>query len=199
MRRVLFFRVYDVLPARLPELERDAREFTANRTWRGDQFWLATPQTTDLFTAEYFRHALEEEGPALSAAGFLRLLGDETDAIASLYFLNDVSQRFHGRAVLKDDENPIAKLRHLDIRQGRLPSGMPIDDVLAARPVIKKLEGEAITFYPPTYRPNPYFRRDKPGMWGFSLKGGIRDFAPSFLEAEAEAMRIYRGFRRLGQ
>jgi hypothetical protein len=199
MRRVLFFRVYDVLPARLPELERDVREFAASRAWRGDQFWLATPHTTDLFTAEYFRHAREEEGEALSAAGFLRLLGDETDAIASLYFLNDVSQRFHGRAVLKDEENPIAKLRHLDIRQGKLPSGMPIEDVLAARPVIKKLEGEAITFYPPTYRPNPYFRRDKPGMWGFSLKGGIRDFAPSFLEAEAEAMRIYRGFRRLGQ
>ena len=199
MRRVLFFRVYDVLPARLPELERAARDFAGSRAWRGDQFWLATQNTTDLFTAEYFRHALEEEGPGLSAAGFLRLLGDETDAIASLYFLNDVSQRFHGRSVLNDDENPIAKLRHLDIRQGKLPSGMPIEDVLAARPVIKKLEGEAITFYPPTYRPNPYFRRDKPGMWGFSLKGGIRDFAPSFLEAEAEAMRIYRGFRRLGQ
>jgi hypothetical protein len=73
---------------------------------------------------------------------------------------------------------------------------MPIEDVLAARPVIKKMEGEPITFYPPTYRPNAYFRRDKPGMWGFSLRG-IRDFAPSFLEAEAEAMRIYRGFRRL--
>src|SRR5256884_4636364 len=71
-----------------------------------------------------------------------------------------------------------------------------IEDVLAARPVLKKMEGEPITFYPPTYRPNPYFRRDKPGMWGFSLRG-IRDFAPSFLAAEAEAMRIYRGFRRL--
>ena len=199
MRRVLFFRVYEVQPARLPELERDAHDFAGSRAWRGDHFWLATPATTDLFSAEYFRHAREEEGPTLSAAGFLRLLGDETDAIASLYFLNDVSQRFHSRALLKDDENPIAKLRHLDIRQGKLPSGMPIEDVLAARPVIKKLEGEAITFYPPTYRPNPYFRRDKPGMWGFSLKGGIRDFAPSFLEAEAEAMRIYRGFRRLGQ
>jgi hypothetical protein len=145
---------------------------------------------------EFFRHARNEAGPALSAAGFLRLLGDETDAIATLYFLNDVSQRFHARALLHDEENPIAKLRHLDIRQGRLPSGMPIEDVLAARPVIKKMEGEPITFYPPTYRPNSYFRRDKPGMWGFSLKG-IRDFAPSFLEAEAEAMRIYRGFRRL--
>ncbi|HEY0492025.1 MAG TPA: hypothetical protein VGD57_00965 [Candidatus Dormibacteraeota bacterium] len=196
---MLFSRVYDVLPARLPELERDTHDFATSRAWRGDQFWLATPNTKDLFTAEYYRHAREEEGPELSAAGFLRLLGDETDAIASLYFLNDVSQRFHGRAILKDEENPIAKLRYLDIRQGKLPSGMPIEDVLAARPVIKKLEGEAITFYPPTYRPNPYFRRDKPGMWGFSLKGGIRDFAPSFLEAEAEAMRIYRGFRRLGQ
>jgi len=197
MRRVLFFRVYDVLPARLPELERDTRDFARSRAWRGDPFWLATTQTTSLFEAEYFRHAGEEEGPSLSGAGFIRLLGDETDAIASLYFLNDVSQRFHARAVLKDEENPIAKLRQLDIRQGRLPSGMPIDDVLAARPVIKKMEDEAITFYPPTYRPNPYFRRDKPGMWGFSLKGGIRDFAPSFLEAEAEAMRIYRGFRHI--
>jgi hypothetical protein len=197
MRRVLFFRVHDLLPARLPELERDTSDFARSRAWRGDAFWLATANTTDLFMAEYFRYAQEEEGPSLAAAGFLRLLGDETDAIASLYFLNDVSQRFHARAILKDEENPIAKLRHLDIRQGRLPSGMPIEDVLAARPVIKKMEGEAITFYPPTYRPNPYFRRDKPGMWGFSLRGGIRDFAPTFLEAEAEALRIYRGFRHI--
>lgn len=198
MRRVIFYRLYDVLPARLPELERDTRDFGRSRAWRGDSFWLATPHTTDLFHGEYFRHARDEEGENLSAAGFLRLLGDETDAIATLYFLNDASQRFHARAILKDEENPIAKLRDLEITQGRLPSGMPIEDVLAARPVIKKMEGEAITFYPPTYRPNPYFRRDKPGMWGFSLKGGIRDFAPSFLEAEAEAMRIYRGFRQLG-
>jgi hypothetical protein len=196
MRRVLFSRLYDVAPARLAELEKDARVFSRSRAWRGDAFWLATENTTDLFAMEYFRHARNEEGPGLSAAGFLRLLGDETDAIATLYFMNDVSQRFHGRALLKDEENPIAKLRYLDIRQGRLPSGMPIEDVLAARPVIKKMEGEPITFYPPTYRPNPYFRRDKPGMWGFSLRG-IRDFAPSFLEAEAEALRIYRGFRRL--
>jgi hypothetical protein len=196
MRRVLFYRLYDVVPARLAELENEARAFTRSRAWRGDAFWLANENTTELFAMEYFRHLRNEEGPALSAAGFLRLLGDETDAIATLYFLNDISQRFHARAALQDEENPIAKLRHLDIRQGRLPSGMPIEDVLAARPVIKKMEGEPITFYPPTYRPNSYFRRDKPGMWGFSLKG-IRDFAPSFLEAEAEAMRIYRGFRQL--
>src|ERR1700736_852231 len=134
MRRVLFYRLYDVLPARLAELEKDARAF-----------WLASDNTTDLFAMEYFRHARNEEGPALSAAGFLRMLGDETDAIATLYFMNDVSQRFHARALLKDEENPIAKLRHLEIRQGRLPSGMPIEDVLAARPVIKKMEGAPIT------------------------------------------------------
>jgi hypothetical protein len=98
-------------------------------------------------------------------------MGDETDALATLYFLNDCTQRFHGRAQLKDEENPIAKLRFLDIRQGKLPSGMPIEDVLAARPVIKRLNGGAITFYPPTYRPNSYFRRDKPGMWGLDLRG----------------------------
>jgi hypothetical protein len=196
MRRVLFYRLHDVAPTRLAELEKDAHAFARFRSWRGDAFWLASEMSTDLFAMEYFRHARNDEGPSLSAAGFLRLLGDETDAIATLYFLNDAAQRFHARATLKDDENPIAKLRYLEIRQGRLPSGMPIEDVLAARPVIKKMEGEPITFYPPTYRPNAYFRRDKPGMWGFSLKG-IRDFAPSFLEAEAEALRIYRGFRRL--
>ena len=98
MRRVLFYRLYDVVPARLAELEDEAHAFTRSRAWRGDAFWLATENTTDLFAMEYFRHLRNEEGPTLSAAGFLRLLGDETDAIATLYFLNDISQRFHARA-----------------------------------------------------------------------------------------------------
>src|ERR1700737_2706888 len=139
MRRVLFYRLYDVVPARLAELEKDAHAFARSRAWRGDAFWLASDHSTDLFAMEYFRHARNEEGSALSAAGFLRLLGDETDAIATLYFLNDVSQRFHARAILKDEENPIAKLRQLDIRQGRLPSGMPIGDVLGAPTGIKQV------------------------------------------------------------
>ncbi len=196
MRRVLFYRLYDVSPAQLPDLERDAQTFADGRDWRGDRFWIATPLSTELFGMEYFRHARNEEGPSLSAAGFLKLQGDETDALATLYFLHDVSGRMEVRAQLRDEENPIAKLRFLELRRGRLASGMPVEDVLAARPVIKRMAKGAITFYPPTYRPNSYFRRDKPGMWGFSLEG-VRDFAPSFLEAEAEAMRIYRGFRRL--
>src|SRR5436305_4402035 len=185
MRRVLFYRLYNVDPARLAELERDARAFSRSRAWRGDAFWVATENTTDLFAMEYFRHSRNEEGPEPSAADFLRMLGDETDAIATLYFLNDAAQRFHARASLKDDENPIAKLRFLEIRQGRLPSGMPIEHGPAARPVIKKMEGEPITCYPPTYRPNSYFRRDTRGMRGFSRKGS-RDFPPSFLAAEPQ-------------
>src|SRR5260370_12355923 len=159
MRRVLFSRFYDVVSARLGELDEEARAFTGRRAWRGDAFWLATENTTDLFAMEYFRQLRNEEGPNLSAAGFWRLLGDETDAIATLYFLNDISQRFHARASLEDEENPIAKLRHLEIRQGRLPSGMPIAAVLASRPVIKKIEGEPITFYPPTSHPTSHFHR----------------------------------------
>ncbi|HYM50943.1 MAG TPA: hypothetical protein VET65_10295 [Candidatus Limnocylindrales bacterium] len=196
MRRVFFYRLYDIEPARLPQLEAEAQAFSRSRDWRGDRFWLATSRSTDLFSMEYFRHARNEEGPALAAAGFLRLQGDETDAIATLYFLNDCSQQYHARAWIHDEDNPIAKLRHIEIRQGRLPSGMPIEDVLAARPVIKRMRDGAITFYPPTFHPNPYYRRDKPGMWGFSLQG-MRDFAATFLEAEAEAMRIYRGLGRL--
>jgi hypothetical protein len=196
--RLIFYRLYDVSPPRLEELVSDVRSFSQSREWRGDRFWLATLQSTDLFGMEYFRHARAEEGPNLSGASFLKMQGDETDAIATLYFLNDCTQRFHARATLRDEDNPIAKLRYLEIRQGRLPSGMPIDDALAARPVVKKMRGGSITFYPPTYRPNSMFRYNRPGMWGFSLEG-MRDFAPSFLEAEAEAMRIYRGLGRLGR
>src|SRR6202165_6031041 len=123
MRRVLFYRLYDVVPTRLAELEKDASAFSHSRAWRGDAFWLATENTTDLFAMEYFRHARNEEGANRPAAAFLRLLGDETDAIATLYFMNDVSQRFHGRAVLRDEENPIAKLRPLDNRPGTPPLG----------------------------------------------------------------------------
>ena len=202
MGRVIHVRVWGLEAEDREAFHGRFRKLAELREWRGDVPWLADARSRDLFSMEFFRHAqVSAEAAAaalgpLSAAGFVRLRGDETDALALLFVLRDLSERFGATITIRDPDNPIAKLRHLDIRQGRLPSGMPIEDVLAARPVIKKMEGEPITFYPPTYRPNPYFRRDKPGMWGFSLRG-IRDFAPSFLEAEAEAMRIYRGFRRL--
>ncbi len=196
MGRVLFHRIYGVDPAALKELHAEAERFAAARDWRGERFWISSAHSRDLFRMEYFRHAREDEGATLSAAGFLKLGGDETDALAALFFLAGASGAFKARVSLKDEENPIAKLRYLEFRSGQLPSGSPLDTVLAARPVVKRLEGGAITFYPPTFRPHSFYRQQQPGWWGFSL-AGLRDFAPSFLEAEAEAMRIYRGFRRL--
>ncbi len=196
MKRVLFYRIYGVPLEALEELVAEAERFAGARDWRGERFWIASARSRDLFGMEYFRHARNEEGSTLSAAGFFKHGGDETDALAILFFLAGVSTAWRVRVSLHDDENPIAKLRHVEFRNGQLPSGSPPETVLAARPVIKRLEGGAITFYPPTFRPHSYYRQGQPGWWGFSL-AGMRDFAPSFLEAEAEAMRIYRGFRRL--
>lgn len=195
MKRILFYRIYGVTPTALEELHAHAERFAGARDWRGEPFWIASAHSRDLFGMEYFRHARADDG-ALSASGFRKHGGDETDALAILFFLAEVSAHFQARVSLKDEDNPIAKLRHLEFHSGRLPSGLALDAVLAARPVIKRLEGAAITFYPPTFRPHSFYRTAQPGWWGFSL-AGMRDFAPSFLEAEAEAMRIYRGFRRL--
>ncbi len=197
MKRVLFYHIYGVDGGALEDLHADADRFAGARDWRGERFWLASPLSKDLFSMEYFRHARNAEGSSLTAAGFRQHGGDETDALAILFFLEHVSLAFQARVSLKDDDNPIAKLRYVEFRGGLLPSGSPLDAVLAARPVIKRLEGAAITFYPPTFRPHSFYRQQQPGWWGFSL-AGMRDFAPSFLEAEAEAMRIYRGFRHLG-
>src|SRR5205807_2014387 len=105
-------------------------ELADTREWRGDRPWLADKLSRDLFSMEFFRHAATaaiaespDAGP-LSAAGFLRLDRDETDALALLFALRDLSQRF-------------------------------------------------------------------------GVRVGMRDSAPDFLEAEAEAMRIYRGLRFL--
>src|SRR5216684_2859799 len=59
---------------------------------------------------------------------------------------------------------------------------------------MKKVEGERIFFYPPTFRlhsqgpPSP--------EWAYALCG-IRAYAPTLLEAEQEALKILRGFGHL--
>jgi len=70
-----------------------------------------------------------------------------------------------------------------------------------ARPINKRMPGAVIEMYPPralgsafgTLEGRDRERRD----WGFRVHG-MRDSRPGFLEAEAEAMRIYRGLRFLG-
>ena len=194
MRRVLHYRL-----ARLPEprLERVHAQFealAAARTWRCDPPWIASPYSRGLFEMEYFRH-LKNEDNEVSAAGFVKMAGDETDALILATFLRDLSAEHGINSSMSDQDHPLAKLRRLEFQSGRLPNGQALEDVLAKRPVIKKVEGEKIFFYPPTFRlhsqgpPSP--------DWAYSLCG-IRAYASTLMEAEQEALKILRGFGHLG-
>jgi hypothetical protein len=138
---------------------------------------------------------MTDEGRELSAAGFMKLAGDETDALIIAIFMRDLSTEYGVRTSIRDEDHPLAKLRRLEFDCGRLPTGQSLEDVLAKRPVIKKVEGERIFFYPPTFRlhsqgpPSP--------EWAYALCG-IRAYAPTLLEAEQEALKILRGFGHLG-
>lgn len=206
MGRVIHIRIHGLEPTQHEALRRRFDDLAATRDWRGDRPWLADAQTADLFESLFFddaRRAAERDaaelGP-LSAAGFVRLKGDETDALALLFILRDLSERHDAHLQLRDPDNPIAKLRHIDLDRGRLPDGAQLEAVLVARPIYKRLPGAVIEMYPPralgsafgTVEATDEQRRN----WSF-LVHGMRATAPTFLEAEAEAMRIYRGLRFL--
>jgi len=80
---------------------------------------------------EYFRHLKSEEGKDLSAAAFVKMTGDETDALIMTIFMRDLSAEYGIRASIRDEDHPLAKLRRLDFELGRLPSGQSLEDVLA--------------------------------------------------------------------
>lgn len=195
MARVLHYRLYGLPDHRLDRLHEQFAALGDVRGWRCGTPWIASRQSRGLFEMEYFRHLRNEEGSQLSAAGFVKMAGDETDALIITIFLRDLSAEHGIRTSIRDEDHPLAKLRHLDFRFGRLPSGQSLEDVLAKRPVIKKVEGERILFYPPTFRlhsmspPSP--------EWAYALCG-MRAYAPTLLEAEQEALKILRGFGHLG-
>jgi hypothetical protein len=143
---------------------------------------------------EFFRHLRAEEPPDLSAAGFVKMAGDETDALILTIFMRDLSREHAARAVILDEDHPLAKLRRLEFVSGRLPGGASLEDVLAKRPVIKKVQGERIFFYPPTFRLHSQGPLNQ--TWAYALCG-MRAFAPTLLEAEREALKILRGFGHL--
>jgi hypothetical protein len=144
---------------------------------------------------EYFRHLRGDDHSEVSAAGFAKMAGDETDALIITIFMRDLSAEYGIRTSIMDEDHPLAKLRRLAFESGRLPTGQALEDVLAKRPVIKKVQGERIFFYPPTFRlhsqgpPSP--------EWAYALCG-IRAYAPTLMEAEQEALKILRGFGHLG-
>jgi len=195
MRRVLHYRLHGLPEQRLERVHAQFEALAAARTWRCGTPWVASARSTGLFEMEYFRHMRIEEKENLSAAGFVKMAGDETDALIITIFMRDLSAEYAIRVAMKDEDHPLAKLRRLEFHNGRLPSGQSLEDVLAKRPVIKKVEGERIFFYPPTFRlhsqgpPSP--------EWAYALCG-IRAYAPTLLEAEQEALKILRGFGHLG-
>ena len=195
MARVLHHRLHGLPDGRLERVEDQFQELAAGREWRSEAAWIATARSASLFESEYFRHQVIEAGPDVAAAGFLKMKGDETDALVLLFFLRDLSSEYGVRAVWLDEENPLLKLRFLEFRKGLLPTGQTLEDHFAKRPIIKKVHGQAIQFYPPGYR--PFAQAAANERWGYSLHG-LRAYAPSLLEAEHEAMKILRGLRHLG-
>jgi hypothetical protein len=195
VRRVLHYRLYGLPERRLGRIHEQFEALAAARTWRADTPWVASARSTGLFEMEFFRHARLEDTRDLSAAGFVKMGGDETDALIIAIFMRDLSAEYGIKVAMKDEDHPLAKLRRLEFHKGRLPNGLSLEDVLAKRPVIKKVEGERILFYPPTFRlhsqgpPSP--------EWAYALCG-IRAYAPTLLEAEQEALKILRGFGHLG-
>jgi hypothetical protein len=195
MQRVLHYRLNGLPEQRLERVHEQFEALAAARTWHCDAPWVASARSTGLFEMEFFRHLRIEDKGDLSAAGFVKMAGDETDALIMTIFMRDLSAEYGIRVAMKDEDHPLAKLRRLEFQKGRLPSGRSLEDVLAKRPVIKKVEGERIFFYPPTFRlhsqgpPSP--------EWAYALCG-IRAYAPTLLEAEQEALKILRGFGHLG-
>jgi hypothetical protein len=194
MARVFHYRMYALPEHRLERVHEQFDALAEARVWRSERPWIASSQSRGLFEMEYFRHLKNDEGRELSAAGFLKPAGDETDALIMSIFIRDLSAEYGVGTAIRDPDHPLAKLRHLDFNHGRLPSGQSLEDVLAKRPVIKKVEGQPILFYPPTFRlhsmspPSP--------EWAYALCG-IRAYAPTLLEAEQEALKILRGFGHL--
>jgi hypothetical protein len=198
MGRVLFMRLTNPGRGDAADWVDAVEDFAASRSWRAEPMWLATDASRGLFEMEYLRHLrLDSEEPVFGA-GFVRLAGDETDALAVCFGLLRLTLKMGGRAVVADTDNPIRKQRQLALVEGQVSGPQSIDEVMVSGPIFKRLPASTITFYPPRYRgvtlPGP---AGPPGWWSFAIQG-MRDRAPGFLEAEAEAMRIYRSLRAIG-
>jgi hypothetical protein len=207
MGRVIHIRLYGLDPADRDALQSRFAYLARAREWRDQPPWLADGRSTGLFEQLYFAEAAQHsalehrEHGALGAAGFMRVAGDETDALAVVFMLRDLSERFGVRIVLRDPDNPIAKLRRVELIDGRLPSGGALETILVRRPIFKRLRGgQRIEMYPPRALGSAFGTVDgsdgERRSWSF-LVHGMRDSRPSFFEAEAEAMRIWRGLRFL--
>ena len=207
MARVIHVRLRGVAARDRDALHDRFTELISSREWRDQLPWLADAGSSDLFGQLFFEQALatelrdHPEGSDLSAAGFIRVAGDETDALALVFVLRDLSERFSCRVDIRDPDNPIAKLRTVDLVSGRLADRRALESILVRRPIFKRMrDGNRIEMYPPRALGSAFGTIEgadgERRAWSF-LVHGMRDSRPSFLEAEAEAMRMWRGLRFL--
>jgi len=194
--RVIHHRAFGLDSATAHVLARRLEDLTRSRTWSGAKPFLASRHSRDLFATEYLRHVRLAEDPAADAAGYLKTGADETDALVNMLFWRDFSASSGVRVTLRDEDNPLAKLRRLEFIGGLLPSGRQLEEILARRPVIKKVDGAAILFYAPSVSAGEVVGSPA-GAWGYGLLG-LKAEAPTLVEAEREALKILRAMRHLG-
>lgn len=209
MGRVIHVCVRGLDPRRRDAAQDRFAELVGRRDWRDGHPWLADARSPGLLPQLFFadqQTASSHQQPAadpLSAATFVRILGDETDALAVVFVFRDLSERFALAVELRDPDNPIAKLRRIDLERGVLPDGRALEAILVRRPIFKKLrDGRRIELFPPRALASAFgvgeIRDPDHRGWSF-LVAGMRCEASDFFEAEAEAMRMLRGLDSLEQ
>jgi hypothetical protein len=205
MMRVIHLRVRGLDPSMRDRMQTRFAELVAAREWRDGTPWLADHRSRDLLPQLFFDRARAQARLAnadqwLSAATVVRIAGDEADALALAFIARDISERFSAEVELRDADNPIAKLRLIELVDGHLRDGRPLESILVRRAIYRRMpDGSRMEMIPPHERGSAFGRPvggDAERSWSFIVHD-IRIVEPSFLDAEAEAMRIFRGFRAL--
>src|SRR5437762_11001479 len=101
MARVLHYRFYGLPDHRLERIHEQFEMLAAARAWRCGSPWVASAESRGLFAMEFFRHLRHEEGRELSAAGFVKMAGDETDALLITIFIRDPSAAYATRSSIR--------------------------------------------------------------------------------------------------
>ncbi len=205
MSRVIQLRVRGLDTAARDLMHERFAELVAGRDWRDGTPWLADQHSRDLLAQLFFDQAQAEaravaDQRPLSAAAFVRIAGDEADALALAFIARDISERFSAELELRDPDNPIAKLRRVELVGGRLRNGRPLESILVRRVIYRRMpDGSRMEMIPPHGRGSAFGQpvgESGERSWSFIVHD-IRIVDHSFLAAEAEAMRIFRGFRAL--
>src|SRR5260370_36999350 len=111
MPRVLHYTLHGLAEHRLERVHEEFEALAAARAWRCGSPGGASSQSRGLFEMEDFRHLENDEGNELSAAGFVKMAGDATDALIIAIFMRDLRAEYGVRASITDADHPLAQTR----------------------------------------------------------------------------------------